>query len=161
MKEPYLPPSPHPQFNGTTIEAGNGTLLRQAPMTANEYLLSAIDHIDAKLGAGYAAKHPELIAAFMQASATDLGSAEIARAIESLSGRLAAAITRTGEHCAPIIHCKAKTFESISDGLHKIADAIGEHAANVTTKNNFGYRPILKHPARARGSGLLGHRRKE
>jgi hypothetical protein len=112
MKEPYLPPSPHPQFNGTTIEAGNGTLLRQAPMTANEYLLSAIDHVDLKLGTGYAAKHPELIAAFMQASAIDLGTAVIARAIESLSNSLAAAITRTGEHCAPIIHCKAKLLKA-------------------------------------------------
>jgi len=40
--------------------------LRQAPMTTNEYLLSAIDHIDQKLGEGYAAAHPELIGAFMQ-----------------------------------------------------------------------------------------------
>jgi hypothetical protein len=75
-KEPYLPSVPsNPLFNGNTIDAGNETLLRQAPATANEYLLSAIDHIDLKLGAGYAAKHPELIAAFMQASATDLGTA--------------------------------------------------------------------------------------
>lgn len=97
MKEPYLPPLPHSWFNGSTIDAGNETLLRQAPMTANEYLLSAIDHIDAKLGAGYAAKHPELIAAFMQASAIDLGTAVIARAIEGLSERLAHAVLGSRE----------------------------------------------------------------
>ena len=32
-------------------------------MTADEYLRSAIDHIDAQLGKGYAKAHPELIAA--------------------------------------------------------------------------------------------------
>ena len=36
----------------TTLEAGNQTLLRQAPITANEYLMSAIGHIDQA--------HPEL-----------------------------------------------------------------------------------------------------
>ena len=106
-------------------------------------------------------QHPELIAAFMQASATDLGSAEIARAIESLSGRLAAAIIEISEDLRGDYPLQGETFEEITDALNRIADAIGEHAANVTTKNNFGYRPILKHPARARGSGLLGHRRKE
>jgi hypothetical protein len=85
--KPYLPyaDSNIDKFS-RSIEAGNGTLLRQAPMTANEYLLSAVDRIDQKLGKGYAKQHPELIAAFMQASAIDLGAAVIARAIESLAG---------------------------------------------------------------------------
>jgi hypothetical protein len=130
-KEPYLPPSPHPQFGCREIEANNETLLRQAPTTANEYLLSAIDQIDLKLGAGYAAKHPELVAAFMQASATDLGTAVIARAIESLSGRLAAAIVETRDALRGDYPLQGETFEEITDALNKIADAIGEH---VTTK---------------------------
>jgi hypothetical protein len=135
MKEPYLPfRSSNPMFDHRTIEASNETLLRQAPMTANEYLLSAIDHIDAKLGAGYAAKHPELIAAFMQTSAIDLGTAEIARAIEGhsnaieeLSGSLAAAIVGTREALRGDYPLQGETFESVTAALNSIADAIGEH----------------------------------
>ena len=129
MKEPYLPPLPHSWFNGSTIDAGNETLLRQAPMTANEYLLSAIDHIDAKLGAGYTAKHPELIAAFMQASAIDLGTAVIARAIENLSNSFADTITGSSEVLRGDYPLQGETFVDITAALNKIADAIGEHVA--------------------------------
>jgi hypothetical protein len=61
-KEPYLP-HPGSGLDGRSIDAGNQTLMRQAPMTANEYLLSAIDHIDQALGKGYAKQHPESLAA--------------------------------------------------------------------------------------------------
>ena len=40
-------------------------------MTAGEYLQHAIVEIDKELGDGYAAKHPELIAAFIQVAAMD------------------------------------------------------------------------------------------
>jgi hypothetical protein len=53
------------------------------PESANEYLLSAIEHIARRLGESYAKAHPELIGAFMQTSVVNLGAAEIARAIES------------------------------------------------------------------------------
>jgi hypothetical protein len=59
--------------------------MRQAPMTAHVYLLSAIDHIDQHLGKGYAAKHPELIGAFMQTAALDFGASFIVRAIDDLT----------------------------------------------------------------------------
>jgi hypothetical protein len=94
-----------------TIDAGNPTLLRQAPMTANEYLMSAIDHIDQKLGKGYAKQHPELIAAFMQSSAMDLGTAVIARAIESV----ASAINAMAEDVR---------FDHVAESLDGIANAI-------------------------------------
>jgi len=88
-REPYLPWAPTQEFRdpdgGLRVTADSQTLLRQAPMTANEYLISAIDHIDNQLGKGYAAKHPELIAAFMQTSAFDLGAAVVARAIEGIT----------------------------------------------------------------------------
>jgi hypothetical protein len=96
LKEPYLPYA-SPNDPWSTIEANNQTLLRQAPMTANEYLLSAVDHIDQKLGNGYAKQCPELIAAFMQASAIDLGTAVIARAVESLSNSLVGALNEMQE----------------------------------------------------------------
>lgn len=51
------------------------TILRQAWMTAEEYLRHAIDSIDAFMGPGYASKHPELIAAYMQTAAIDCATA--------------------------------------------------------------------------------------
>jgi hypothetical protein len=124
--EPYLPPIVSDPFhNGTTIDAGNRTLLRQAPMTANEYMISAIDHIDLKLGAGYAAKHPELIGAFMQASAIDLGTAVIARAIESIAEQgagdsIAGSIDRLGDSIEKI----AAAGSHITEAIDKLAGAI-------------------------------------
>jgi hypothetical protein len=104
LKEPYLPyASPDDLLNSHSIDAGNQTLLRQAPMTANEYLMSVVDHIDQQLGNGYAKQHPELIAAFMQTSAIDLGTAVIARAIESLSDRLVGALNEMQEAVANAI----------------------------------------------------------
>jgi hypothetical protein len=47
------------------ITADADTLLRQAGHTAEHYLGDALESIDRRLGAGYAAKHPDLIAAFM------------------------------------------------------------------------------------------------
>jgi hypothetical protein len=99
LKKPYLP-SPNDPLNSHSIDAGNQTLLRQAPMTANEYLMSAIDHIDQQLGNDYAKQHPELIATFMQTSAIDLGTAVIARAVESLSNSLVGALNEMQESVA-------------------------------------------------------------
>lgn len=60
-----------------TITAGWETLLRQAPMTAATYLDEAVRCIDARFGEGYSAKHPELVAAFMQVCAQDFGAASL------------------------------------------------------------------------------------
>lgn len=46
-------------------------LMRQASMTAATYMTEAISTIDSRFGEGYAEKHPELVGAFMQASALD------------------------------------------------------------------------------------------
>jgi hypothetical protein len=67
------------------VEADSTTLMRQAPMTAHDYLLSAVHDIDEMLGKGYARAHPELIAAFIQTAALDFGAAVIARAIEGVA----------------------------------------------------------------------------
>ena len=75
----------NPCGDGYSIEANNETLLSQAPMTADTYLRSALACIDEQLGDDYAEKHPELVAALIQASAMDYGAAIIARAIETLA----------------------------------------------------------------------------
>jgi hypothetical protein len=71
------------------------TLLRQAPMTAQNYFIDAVRIIDEKFGEGYAAKHPELVAAFMQVCASDFAQASqlfAAEYIENGLGLIAQAI---------------------------------------------------------------------
>lgn len=52
-----------------TISASE--LVRQAGDTAETYLNCAVRAIDARMGKGYAAEHPELISAFMQICVQD------------------------------------------------------------------------------------------
>lgn len=87
MSKDHYPYSPA-GHDSTVIEVGNQTLFRQAPMTADTYLSCAIVDIDEKLGKGYAKEHPELIAAYMQTSALDLGTSIMARAIDNLVEKL-------------------------------------------------------------------------
>lgn len=63
------------------ITADATTLMRQAPMTAQTYLLEAISCIDEAFGKGYAKEHPELVAAFMQVSGQDFTMAILAQTI--------------------------------------------------------------------------------
>jgi len=67
------------------ITATFGDLMRQAPATANDYLLDAVIYIDEKFGAGYSAQHPELVGAFMNCCATDFSTAVMAKMLEKLS----------------------------------------------------------------------------
>jgi hypothetical protein len=67
------------------VLADSTTLMRQAWMTAEDYLAHAIEGIDKYLGDGYAKRHPELIAAFMQTAASDFNAAGFAGAVEDVS----------------------------------------------------------------------------
>ena len=51
------------------------TAMRQAPMTADYYMKEAVERIDRLMGDGYAKKHHELIAAFMNACVVDFDTA--------------------------------------------------------------------------------------
>jgi hypothetical protein len=125
--EPYLPYAGNSPLDAHSIEASNQTLLRQAPMTADEYLHSAIDHIDDRLGKGYAKQHPELIAAFMQTSAIDLGAAVIARAIESITTAINANFDGIVEASRSDHPLQAETLSGIEDAVNHIAEAIGSN----------------------------------
>lgn len=46
-------------------------IMEQAVLTAGEYLVAARRHIDAAFGEGYAERNPVLVAAFIQAAASD------------------------------------------------------------------------------------------
>jgi len=72
--------------------ASTETLLRQAPMTAEQYLDEAVSNIDDILGDGYAASHPELLGAFIITCALDLGAMQLAKTVGYGLERLAIAI---------------------------------------------------------------------
>lgn len=55
--------------------------MEQAVTTAAYYMDGAIRHIDEKFGKGYAAKHPELVGAFMQACAADFDTTSQVKAL--------------------------------------------------------------------------------
>ena len=110
------------------IQADSATLLRQASMTADEYLANAIADIDKRLGTGYAKTHPELIAAFMQTAAIDMGSAVIAGAIEDLSETLGSAARALGTGDA------ASTMGAIEFLAVHLGEKIGEAAAAIADR---------------------------
>ena len=56
------------------ITASYDTLVDQAPETAGRYMREAVRQIDREFGDGYAAKNPNLVAAFIAASASDFTS---------------------------------------------------------------------------------------
>lgn len=60
-------------------------LFRQAPFTAEEYMLDAIKAIDNRFGKGAAQKHPELIGAFMKTAASDFNTMMMYKALEQVS----------------------------------------------------------------------------
>jgi hypothetical protein len=116
-------------FPGGRIEASPKTLMRQAKMTAAEYMHAAQVDIDEKFGDGFARKHPELIAAYMTTAAQDFGAATIARSIQDgfdqvqrrLSPLDAMAENVRSDH--PLM---GSTLSDIADGLQAIASAIPE-----------------------------------
>ena len=56
-------------------------LMVEAPDTVNFYLRRAIEHIEDSFGEGYAKEHPELLAGFIQACATEFHTAIEAKSV--------------------------------------------------------------------------------
>jgi hypothetical protein len=84
------------------------TLMNQASMTAETYLTKAVEVIDGTFEKGYAAAHPQLIAAFMQVAAADFATATIAKAImyageQWAESGIADALTQAGNAVADAI----------------------------------------------------------
>jgi hypothetical protein len=71
-----------------TIPAEHDTLLRQAPMAAQSYMLACDAYIDEHFGEGFAEKHTHLLAAMIIASAVGHGcyaiSKEVGEALDAL-----------------------------------------------------------------------------
>jgi hypothetical protein len=75
------------------ITASYETLLRQAPMTAKEYMLAAVANINEQFGDGYARQHPELVAAFMQVCASDYNNSAVIIAIQEAAELISESLT--------------------------------------------------------------------
>jgi len=91
-----------------TIEASAETLMHQAPKTVALYLENAIAVIDAAFDVpGYAAQHPALVAAFLEACVRDCAAMT-----------LAAAVQGHGEHLY-------SAFEMFYEELPSLIKAIG------------------------------------
>lgn len=65
-----------------------GFLMKQAADTAGSYMARASAAIDESFGEGYAAAHPELVGAFMQAAAADFQAMWIGQRLEALEDAL-------------------------------------------------------------------------
>lgn len=72
-----------------TITASFLELLDQSQMTARDYLAGALEAIDDRLGDGYAAKHPQLIATYMEVAAADFRTSVTLKIMEPILARLA------------------------------------------------------------------------
>ena len=68
--------------------------LRQAASTAETYLCDAVRMIDAELGTGYAAKHPELIAQVMKTQTEDFNAMFMVTAAYNISDRFICVLDR-------------------------------------------------------------------
>jgi len=105
------------------IDADYTTLLRQAHMTAHDYMLHAVADIDERLGKGYAKEHPELIAAYMWTAAADFGRASIAKELGEAIYNLAETLGRGVADRAELLN---DTIEVAGDTVGKAIDGISE-----------------------------------
>lgn len=100
------------------ITASFETLLDQASMTTQTYFNEAIRRIDEQFGDGYAKKHPELLGAFIQSSASDLNGAVLAQQVRLGLREIARAIEAGAMESANMLGA------AINEGLNEIAEKV-------------------------------------
>jgi hypothetical protein len=74
--------------------------MRQASMTAHDYMLAAVRDIDEIFGKGYAQAHPELVGAFIQTCAIDYLASRLESQLEAIDdniGVLSSSLNELGE----------------------------------------------------------------
>jgi|HubBroStandDraft_6_1064221.scaffolds.fasta_scaffold1012246_1 hypothetical protein len=95
--------------------------MRQAWMTAHDYMLNAKSDIDEMFGPGYAAKHPELVGAYMQAAAADYAAWVQLDRLEAIASALRALGNGDAATTMGAIEALGAVHKA---GLRDIADAI-------------------------------------
>lgn len=113
------------------ISASFATLLRQASMTADDYLMNAIEGVEKRLGEGAAKKYPQIVAAYMQAAATDFHGSVLAQQVRRGLDGIANAINETGTS-THFDGDGGMQETSIVDALNAIAKNISEHTKAAT-----------------------------
>src|SRR5208282_2161180 len=87
-------------------------LFEQGDITATAYMRNARENIDKEFGKGYAAEHPELVAAYMNAAVKDLGN--------SYTLKVAQGIARTAfNHIDDL----TETVDRLAAAQEKVAEA--------------------------------------
>ena len=79
------------------VTASFTELLSQASDTAATYMRAAQREVDAQFGAGYAAKHPELVIAFMQTAASDFNASSTAKVFGASMQRISESLSAIAE----------------------------------------------------------------
>lgn len=79
------------------VEASFDTLLSQANDTAVTYMRAALREIDAQFGEGYAAKHPELVIAFMRTAASDFNTSSTAKVFGASMLRISESLSQIAD----------------------------------------------------------------
>lgn len=103
-----------------SITAGFDTLMRQAPMTADTYLAAGIKNIDDRMGNGFAKQNPNLLGAFIVASAIDLLGSTLA---QQLRAGLDASSVAEG------LTAVAESIKSVSTSIDTVAESVETKAA--------------------------------
>jgi hypothetical protein len=68
-------------FDSGRITADFATLMRQAPMTAHDWMQQAVRDIDELFGEGYAKENPDLVGHYLMTCAIDYGSGVLSKCI--------------------------------------------------------------------------------
>jgi hypothetical protein len=80
------------------ITASFSELLKQAGMTAADYLSDAVRHIDKTFGDGYAKANPLLVAEFMRVAGNDFNTASAVKVMSAALRELAFNVERIAEN---------------------------------------------------------------
>lgn len=78
--------------NSDEFLLSNDALMEQAHKTAREYLIYAVANVNDLLGQGSAEKHPEIVAALVQAAATDYAASMLSHRVVPQLSRITQAI---------------------------------------------------------------------
>lgn len=84
-------------MNSDFIGASFDTLYTQASDTASSYMHQAQEEIDKKFGNGYAAKHPELIVAFMQTAVSNFNTSSTLKVFSASMLRISENLSKIAE----------------------------------------------------------------
>ena len=108
------------------IELSGDGIMRQAKMTAHDYLLAGIKDIDELFGKGTARKHPALVTVYAQIAVIDGGDGIIAQQVRAGLAAIAEAISDCREDLRSDHPLQGETFQGLTEALNVIAQAIDE-----------------------------------